>query len=104
MKRVLSPHTALYEILEVAPPDNRVSRGMQRWTMLLVLLNTMALILSFSDFFTPHQMYVFWIVETLSATFFAVEYLLRLWSASASQHFRGRLLYGLRLRSLIDLA
>ncbi len=77
---------------------------MQRCTMLLVFLNTMALILSFSDFFTPHQMYVFWIVETLSAAFFAVEYFLRLWSASASQRFRGRLFYGLRLHSLIDLA
>jgi hypothetical protein len=42
---------SVYDILEVAPPDKRVSRGVQRLTILLVFLNTMALILSFTDVF-----------------------------------------------------
>ncbi|MGH8497451.1 MAG: hypothetical protein ACRERV_01360, partial [Methylococcales bacterium] len=72
--------------------------------MLLVFLNTLALILSFLDFFKPNQIYFFWIVETLSTGFFAVEYSLRLWSASASERSRGLLRFGLRLLLLIDLA
>ena len=100
----LSLKASVYDILEVAPPDNRVSRCVQRLTILLVFLNTMALILSFTDVFKPHQIYVFWLVETLSTAFFMVEYCLRLWSASASQRYRGRLRFGLRFLLLIDLA
>lgn len=96
--------STVYEILEVAPPDNRVSHFIQSFTILLVFLNTLALILSFLDFFKPNQIYFFWIVETLSTGFFALEYGLRLWSASASARFRGRLRFGLRLPLLIDLA
>ncbi|MGH8552061.1 MAG: hypothetical protein ACRERS_02090, partial [Methylococcales bacterium] len=58
--------SAVYEILEVASPDNRVSHRVQSCTMLLVFLNTLALILSFLDFFKLNQIYFFWIVETLS--------------------------------------
>ena len=100
----LSLRASVYDILEVAPPDNRVSHGVQRLTILLVFLNTMALILSFIDVFKPYQIYVFWLVETLSTAFFMVEYFLRLWSAPASQHYRGRLRFALRFLLLIDLA
>jgi hypothetical protein len=76
----LSLKASVYDILEVAPPDNRLSHCVQRLTILLVFLNMMALILSFTDVFKPYQIYVFWLVETLSTAFFMVEYGLRLWS------------------------
>src|SRR5499426_2014485 len=100
----LSLKASVYDILEVAPPDNRVSRCVQRLTILLIFLNTIALILSFTDVFKPHQIYVFWFVETLSTAFFMVEYCLRLWSASVSRRYRGRLRFALRFLLLIDLA
>src|SRR5215813_7427073 len=101
---LLNLKAAVYDILEVTPPDNRVSRYVQRLTILLIFLNTMALILSFTDVFKPHQIYVFWLVETLSTAFFMVEYGLRLWSVSASQRYRSRLRFALRFLLLIDLA
>ena len=55
MKPRSSLTTSIYEILEVAPPDNRISRFIQRFTVLLVFLNTMALILSYIDVFNPNQ-------------------------------------------------
>ena len=81
-------------------------------------LNTLALLLSVLDvvnlahpLFTqliewvkPRRLYAFWVVEALSTAFFAVEYGLRLWSASESRRFRGRLRFALRPLLLIDLA
>ncbi len=124
--------TTVYQILEAAPPNYRVSRLVKRFTILLVLLNTLALALSFIhlvdpklaliqtsirylevepeqvanavDFLQSKRIYFFGLVEALSTAFFVLEYLLRLWSASESRRFRGRFRFGLRFLLLIDLA
>ncbi len=109
---------SIYEALEIAPPTNRISRMVRRGTILLVGLNTLALLLSFVDDFRPnqpllqgwldaikpHQILILGLIETVSAAFFIAEYLLRLWSAPAGPRFRGRIRFGLRPLLLIDLA
>ena len=70
----ISLQRAVYEILEIAPPDHRLSRCIQYATIWLVCLNTLALLLSCVDVFRMYHIYVFWLVEALSSAVFTVEY------------------------------
>ncbi|MEW5983035.1 MAG: AAA family ATPase [Acidobacteriota bacterium] len=113
-----------HDYLEMAQPDHPVTAYLRRATVLLVCLNTLALLSSYLDVFfvagtgvfasrqledpastlRATQSLVYWLVETVSTAFFAVEYVLRLWSAPASPRYRGRLRFALQRLLLIDLA
>lgn len=127
MKQHQTFKRAIYHILEVAPPDHRVSRLIRWTTILLVGLNTLALLLSFLgasqanlseirslfNFFKlnpapvldglawlrANLIYGLWGVETLSTAWFTVGFVLRLWTASEHQRVGGRhhIVFGLLL-------
>ncbi|MGH7803253.1 MAG: ion transporter [Candidatus Binatia bacterium] len=95
--------SALYEVLAVSPPDDRLSTSIRRLTVGIVLLNTFALALSFLPGFGSVAISVVIVVETVSTAVFAGEYALRLWSAPADPRYRGRLRFALRPLSIVDL-
>jgi voltage-gated potassium channel len=70
----------IYEILEIARPDDRASRRFDIFIVLLISLNIFALVLESVE--AMHVRYDFWFFwfEVLSVGVFSVEYLLRIWS------------------------
>ena len=118
MKQRQSFKAIIYYILEVSPPDHKVSRFIRRTTILLVGLNTLALALSFFDvskanwaylqstisfyklnpapvltaleWLKANLIYGFWGVETISTAWFTVGFALRLWSAPEHRRTGGR--------------
>ena len=96
--------SALYEILVVRPPNDRLSNLLRYASLLLVASNTLALIVSYTALSSPEAILFIGVVETLSTAFFGAEYVLRLCSASADPGFRSRLGFALRPLSLVDLA
>ncbi len=118
MKQRQSFKTIVYHILEVSPPDHRLSRFIRRTTISLVGLNTLALVLSFlADSKEPlsqiqnllsfyklnpapvvaalawikaNLLYGLWGIETLSTAWFTVGFVLRLWTASEHRRIGGR--------------
>ncbi|ETX00678.1 MAG: hypothetical protein ETSY2_38655 [Candidatus Entotheonella gemina] len=130
MKQRQSFKTIIYYILEVSPPDHKVSRFIRRTTLLLVGLNTLALLLSFLDvsktgldyiqstisfyklnpapvltaleWLKANLIYGFWGIETISTAWFTVGFVLRLWSAPEHRRVDGRNRFVFWLLLLID--
>ncbi len=96
-----------HEILEVAPGGDRVSQALDFFIIGLILLNTVALILS-----TVKPIYLvapqlFHYLEGVSVSIFLAEYLLRLWACTAEPQYShpvyGRVRFALSPLLLIDL-
>lgn len=130
MKQRQSIKAIIYHILEVSPPDHKVSRFIRRMTILLVGFNTLALLLSFLDVskaslghiqstisfynFNPapvltalqwlkaNLIYGFWGIETISTAWLTVGFALRLWSAPEHRRAGGRNRFVFWLLLLID--
>ncbi|ETW96735.1 MAG: hypothetical protein ETSY1_25385 [Candidatus Entotheonella factor] len=130
MKQRQSFRAIIYHILEVSPPDHKVSRFIRRTTLWLVGLNTLALLLSFVDvskaslgyiqstlsfyqlnpaplltalsWLQANLIYSFWGVETISTAWFTVGFALRLWSAPEHRRVDGRNRLFFLLLLLID--
>jgi voltage-gated potassium channel len=96
----------LYEILEVAAADDATSRRFDIFILLLISINVIALVLE-----TVQPLYVRWgsafdCFETVSVAIFTLEYLLRVWSCSASSKYagwRGRLRFARTPMAIVDL-
>lgn len=99
----------IYEILEIARPDDRASRYVDVFIVLLISLNILALVLeSVSEF---HARYAPWFLrfEIFSVGVFTVEYLIRIWSSVEApggrfrQSLAGRARFALTPMALVDL-
>lgn len=95
-----------HEILEVARPNDKVSRAVDITLMCLILLNV-ALIIADTFNLPPIAVTIGSIVENISVGIFTVEYLARLWVADLSfpelSSFRARLRYLRTFAAVIDL-
>jgi len=99
----------IYEILEIARPDDRASRRFDIFIVLLISLNIFALVLESVE--AMHVRYDFWFFwfEVLSVGVFSVEYLLRIWSCVEAPDNRfshavtGRMRFSLTPMALVDL-
>jgi len=98
-----------YEILEQAPPDDRVSLAVNRFLIALIAVNLVALALQSVPSWEAEFGGVFLAIELVSLIVFTVEYGLRLWVAAdnlpqrAKGAGRARLAYVLSPAGLIDL-
>ena len=97
----------VYEIVEVARPGDRASRAFDIFLISLITLNVLALILSTVDSIHRAAPGVFRWFEVASLAFYAVEYLLRVWSCTSDPRFAspvaGRLKFIVSPIALIDL-
>lgn len=99
----------VYQILEIARPDDRASRRTDIFIVLLITLNILALVLeSVKEISARHDALFFWF-EVFSVCVFSIEYLLRVWSCVESPETRfrdpltGRLRFALTPMALVDL-
>lgn len=99
--------TRVYEILEIAPPEDRVSSFVHSFILALILTNALAVVLesvaSISHFFGA----AFKWFEVVSVIIFTIEYVFRMWSCTADARYarplRGRIRFALLPLSLVDL-
>jgi len=95
-----------YEILEVASPEDRTSRAVQVCILLLIVLNLIALMIETMEPIYWRWRGVFLSFEAFSVAVFTIEYVLRLWSCTASGSYaaplRGRLKFALTPLALVD--
>jgi len=98
----------IWQILDVAPENDRVSQAESIFMFCLILLNVFCIILETVQ--TIKESYGPWFefIEVFSVLIFTIEYLGRLWSCVVlpqyAAPFTGRLLFALTPSSLIDLA
>ena len=97
----------VYEILEVAVPGDRASRTFDIFILTLIALNVVALVLETVKPVYEAAPQFFEIFEIISVLIFSLEYVLRLWSCTASPDYmapvRGRLRFARTPLALIDL-
>jgi len=97
----------LYDILVETEDGELVDRIVAVFLLILILLNTAAVILETVDSINQRFEAVFYSLEIVSVTIFVVEYLLRLWIAPLNPLYAkpitGRIRYALSLMAVIDL-
>lgn len=97
----------LYDILVETEDDELVDRLVAIFLMILIVLNSVAVVLETVDEIDAQYGSIFNALEMVSVTIFTIEYLLRLWIAPLnpqySKPFWGRIKYALSLMALIDL-
>ncbi|MFC1679437.1 ion transporter [Elusimicrobiota bacterium] len=97
----------LYEILEVAADDDNASRVFDLFILTLISLNVVALVLeTVQPIYDGFEEY-FMVFETVSVLIFTAEYILRIWSCTASKKYSaaltGRARFALTPLAIIDL-
>ena len=96
-----------YEILEVAAPADTTSRLFDIFILSLIVLNVVAIVLETVEFVYEMSPFFFRSFEVASVLIFSVEYLLRIWSCTASSNYAspvyGRIRFALTPLALIDL-
>jgi len=99
----------VYHVLEQGPVGDRLSTAVDRFLVLLIVVNLMAVALQSIPRYESRYATTFAIIEFFSLVVFTVEYALRLWSAvehGPHQHLsakRARLKYALSAAGMIDL-
>lgn len=97
----------VYEILEVAAPGDRASRLFDIFILSLIALNVVALVVETVKPVYEKSPLFFRGFEVVSVLIFSVEYLLRIWSCTASPDYgspvRGRFRFAVTPLVLIDL-
>ena len=97
----------VYRALFVVSTKDRLARTIEGLIAVLILLNVASLVMESTEKVPPALAAVLSGVEVMTIVVFSVEYLLRLWSITASsgyQHrFLGRLRYMLTFFALVDL-
>lgn len=97
----------IWRILEPAPPGDRLSYGFDVAIRALIALNILAVVLETVPGIRTGAGGVFLWFEWFSVAVFTIEYLLRVWSATASERYGhpvlGRLRFALTPLALIDL-
>lgn len=99
----------VYQILEVAQPDDRLSRWFDIFIVTFISLNILAIILeSVGTLYGRYEVLFFWF-EILSVAVFTIEYLLRVWSSvehasgKYTEPLEGRVRFSLTPMALVDL-
>jgi voltage-gated potassium channel len=96
----------VYEILDVAPRDDKVSKLVDNFLLILIILNIVGLLLE-----TVESIYImspefFYYFDHISLIIFTIEYVLRLWSCTSNEKYRqpliGRLKYSVKFFTLMD--
>jgi len=79
----------VYEVLEVAREGDVISRLFDVFITALILLNVLAVILETVESLAARYGPFFRVFEVFSVIVFTVEYLLRLWSCTVDERFKG---------------
>lgn len=96
----------IWEIVEVADPDDNYSKAFDLFILTLIFLNVLAVIISTVQ--SVHERYGVFLnaFEIISVVVFSVEYLARIWACTSNSRFRhpiqGRLRYIVTPMALID--
>ncbi|MGA7388315.1 MAG: cyclic nucleotide-gated ion channel [Pseudolabrys sp.] len=99
----------VYQVLEQGPVGDRLSSAVDRFLVLLIVVNLLAVALESMPQYQTHYAALFALVEYFSLVVFTVEYGLRLWCAvehGPHQHLaarRARMKYALGPAGIIDL-
>jgi voltage-gated potassium channel len=97
----------VHELLEPGSADDRASRLVDGGLMILIALNVLAMVLETIERVHALAPEWFWWFEVISVGIFTVEYLLRVWSCTASARFarpvRGRARFMMTPLAVIDL-
>jgi len=98
----------LWEILDVAKPGDRASRAFDISILTLIALNVAALVLDSVQSIHQQLGAFFDVFEVISVAVFSAEYLLRVWSCTASPRYAsplwGRVRFALTPLALVDLS
>ena len=107
--RVRELRKRVYQVLEQGPVGDRLSRAVDRFLVLLIVVNLLAVALESMPQYQTRYAALFALVEYFSLVVFTVEYGLRLWCAvehGPHQHLaarRARMKYALGTAGIIDL-
>jgi len=97
----------IFEILEVAKPNDIPSRTFDIFIIILISLNVIAVVLETMESLASRYSYIFWIFEVFSVIIFTIEYVLRLWTCTIDDRYKepvkGRIKFALTPLALIDL-
>jgi voltage-gated potassium channel len=99
----------VYQVLEQGPVGDRLSRAIDRFLVLLIVVNLLAVALESMPQYQTRYAALFALVEYFSLVVFTVEYGLRLWCSvehGPHQHLaarRARMKYALGTAGIIDL-
>lgn len=96
----------VYDILVETGDDEHIDRVVAVLLMILILINTVAVVLETVDEINAEWGAFFHALEIVSVTIFTIEYLLRVWIAPLDPFFAGRfgrLRYVFSLMGIIDL-
>ncbi len=100
----------VYQVLEVAHPDDRVSRNIDRALVALIVANVLAVVIETVEPIHARYASEFWVFEVASVAIFTVEYLLRMWvcnehlSLARDGPIEARMKFAATPFALIDLA
>jgi len=100
----------VYQVLEVAHPDDRLSRIIDRSLIALIVANVLAVVIETVEPIHARYEAAFWAFEVASVAIFTVEYLLRLWvcnehlSLARDGPIEARMKFAVTPFALIDLA
>ena len=104
MKRI---QNRIYELLEVAHPDDTASRFTDLFLFVLIALNVIAVIVETVEDLATQYATIFQLLEVFSVAVFSVEYVLRLWTCVADRRYAhpvtGRLRFAGSWHAVIDL-
>src|SRR5215470_7535775 len=108
-KRPKDLRRRVYQVLEQGPVGDRTSKAVDRFLVVLILINLIAVTLESIPEYEARYGGVFAAIELFSLVVFTIEYGLRLWSAvehGPHQHLpprRARLKYALSPAGIVDL-
>ena len=100
----------VYQVLEVAHPDDRLSHIIDRSLVALIVANVLAVVIETVEPIHARYASEFWVFEVASVAIFTVEYLLRMWvcnehlSLARDGPIEARLKFAVTPFALIDLA
>ena len=96
-----------WQILANEDPENRISQIINRFILTLIMLNVVAVIIESVPAIYTAGRTIFQVFEFFSLAVFLSEYLLRLWSCTASSQYAhpilGRLKYMFTFLAIVDL-
>ena len=103
----LGPKRRMHEIIDAEHSNDLLSKGVNKFLIVLILLNTLAVILESVPSYTIAYGTLFRTFEILSVTVFSIEYLMRIWTSNLDRNFDapiiGRLRFIIKPMSIIDL-
>ena len=107
MRFITSLKKRIYEIIEVADPQDFFSKIFDIFILNLILVNVVISILDTVQKLSSTYDVFFSLLEKISVVFFTIEYLLRIWTITLKPEFNkpvlGRLKYAFTFLSIVDL-